>query len=245
MTELLYEKLAKQLKEKILSGEWQIGFKLPGELELTKEYGVGRSTVREALNVLQYDSLICKKDGIGAFVKSNRPMLDNPLLWLSSIGQMIKNAGYDDISCSCEISRIKADKKISGILGMSEGESVVGLRRGRIARKNNQSEVRMGFSQNMIPEYLIGDKLEQGLEGGIFEFLQKKCGITIAYADTEICGLDFTREDDCRAAGFLKSPVVVLKQLHYDLDNSPVMYSYDYLNSDSMKIRIKREKRIT
>ena len=169
----MYEKLAKQLKEKIISGEWQIGFKLPGELELTKEYGVGRSTVREALNVLQYDSLICKKDGIGAFVRSNRPMLDNPLLWLSSIGQMIENAGYDDVSCSCEISRIKADKKFSEILDVPEGEAVVCLRRGRIARKNDQSEVRMGFSKNMIPEYLIGDKLEQGLEGGIFEFLQK------------------------------------------------------------------------
>lgn len=56
MTEFLYEKLSKQLKQKILSGEWQIGFKLPGELELTKEYGVGRSTVRE-----QYLSLIYGK----------------------------------------------------------------------------------------------------------------------------------------------------------------------------------------
>ena len=68
MTEFLYEKLSKQLKQKILSGEWQIGFKLPGELELTKEYGVGRSTVREALNVLQHDSLICKKDGIHTMI---------------------------------------------------------------------------------------------------------------------------------------------------------------------------------
>lgn len=58
MAELLYEKLAKELKQKILNGEWQIGFKLPGELELTKEYGVRRSTVREALNVLRYDKIL-------------------------------------------------------------------------------------------------------------------------------------------------------------------------------------------
>ena len=48
-------------------------------------------------------------------------------------------------------------------------------------------------------------------------------GITISYADTEICGLDFSREDDCRAAGFLKSPAVVLKQLHYDSGNRPII----------------------
>ena len=243
MTEFLYEKLSKQLKQKILSGEWQIGFKLPGELELTKEYGVGRSTVREALNVLQHDSLICKKDGIGAFVRSNRPLLDNPLLWLDSIGQMIKSAGYDDISCSCDISYVKADEKISEFLNLEKGAPVICLRRGRIARRNGQSEMRMGFSKNIIPEYLIGNKLEQGLEGSIFDFFQNRCGITISYADTEICGLDFSREDDCRAAGFLKSPAVVLKQLHYDYGNRPIMYSYDYLNSDSIKIRIKREKR--
>lgn len=84
-------------------------------MELTKEYGVGRSTVREALNVLRYDNLICKKDGIGAFVRSNRPMLDNPLLWLNSIGQMIKGAGYDDVSSSCDISHMKAEKKYLNI----------------------------------------------------------------------------------------------------------------------------------
>lgn len=126
---------------------------------------------------------------------------------------------------------------------MSEGEPVICIRRGRIARRSDQSEVRMGFSKNIIPEYLIGNKLEQGFSGGILDFFQKQCGITISHADTEICGLDFSREDDCRAAGFLKSPVVVLKQLHYDLRNLPVMYSYDYLNSNSINIRIKREKR--
>ena len=128
-------KLSKQLKQKILSGEWQIGFKLPGELELTKEYGVGRSTVREALNVLQHDSLICKKDGIGAFVRSNRPLLDNPLLWLDSIGQMIKSAGYDDISCSCDISYVKADEKISEFLNLEKGAPVICLRRGENCKK--------------------------------------------------------------------------------------------------------------
>lgn len=243
MAEFLYEKLAKQLKQKILNGEWQIGFKLPGEMELTKEYGVGRSTVREALNLLQYDNLIYKKDGIGAFVRSNRPMLDNPLLCLNSIGQMIEGAGYDDVSCSCDVSYIKADKKISEKLCLPEGKLVICIRRGRIARKNNQAKVRIGFSKNIIPEYLIGNKLEKGFDGGIFDFFQNQCGIIISRADTEICGLDFSREDDCRAAGFLKSPVVVLKQLHYDARNIPVMYSYDYLNSNSINIRIEREKR--
>ena len=41
-----YEQVAEILAAKIRNGEWQIGQKLPGEIELAREYGVGRSTVR-------------------------------------------------------------------------------------------------------------------------------------------------------------------------------------------------------
>lgn len=67
---LAYQKVADELRALILSGELSPGSRLPSEPELSARYGVGRSTVREALRVLSSESLISTSRGIagGSFV---------------------------------------------------------------------------------------------------------------------------------------------------------------------------------
>src|SRR5205807_2336248 len=50
--------VARQLREAIVSGELAMGSQLPTEQELTERFGVSRSTVREALRVLQAQGLL-------------------------------------------------------------------------------------------------------------------------------------------------------------------------------------------
>ncbi|MGU3584605.1 FadR/GntR family transcriptional regulator [Rhodococcus sp. C26F] len=65
-----YAVLAEHLRNRILSGELQPGARLPGEAELTAEFGVGRSTIREALRSLASQNLITTTRGVtgGSFV---------------------------------------------------------------------------------------------------------------------------------------------------------------------------------
>ncbi|AZM51906.1 FadR family transcriptional regulator [Streptomyces sp. WAC 01529] len=58
-----YQRVAEQIEERILSGELPPGARLPGERELVRRFGVGRSTVREALRVLQSTGLIRSRPG--------------------------------------------------------------------------------------------------------------------------------------------------------------------------------------
>src|SRR3954454_5524703 len=48
-----YEQVAERLRESILSGELSPGSALPPERELCERFGVGRTTIREALRALQ------------------------------------------------------------------------------------------------------------------------------------------------------------------------------------------------
>ena len=105
-----YEELAKCLEEKIDRGEWEVGDKLPGEIELARMYGVGRSTVRETLNLLQEKGMIVKKNGSGSYVKARSMALDNPLLRLNSIGEMIRTAGYVPSSIWYRLRHLTADE---------------------------------------------------------------------------------------------------------------------------------------
>ncbi|HST38442.1 MAG TPA: winged helix-turn-helix domain-containing protein, partial [Conexibacter sp.] len=52
-----YEQVAHQLREAILDGGFAPGDELPAERELCAQFGVSRTTVREALRALQAQGL--------------------------------------------------------------------------------------------------------------------------------------------------------------------------------------------
>ncbi|HEY6757849.1 MAG TPA: FadR/GntR family transcriptional regulator [Baekduia sp.] len=54
----VYEQIADRLRESILTGELAPGSVLPSERELSERFGVGRTTVREALRALQTKGLV-------------------------------------------------------------------------------------------------------------------------------------------------------------------------------------------
>ncbi|WP_040800796.1 FadR/GntR family transcriptional regulator [Nocardia higoensis] len=67
-----YAVLADHLRDRILSGELPQGARLPSDAELTAEFGVGRSTIREALRSLASQNLITTTRGVtgGSFVST-------------------------------------------------------------------------------------------------------------------------------------------------------------------------------
>jgi len=68
----LYYQLENILREKILSGVFSAGARLPTESELIRQYGVGRITVRHALAALVKDGLIERRRRRGTFVTERK-----------------------------------------------------------------------------------------------------------------------------------------------------------------------------
>ncbi|WP_409497103.1 FadR/GntR family transcriptional regulator [Amycolatopsis sp. cmx-11-12] len=66
----LADQAARLLLERIRSGEWQLGAKLPGETTLGPQLGVGRSTVREAIRQLAGRGVLQTRQGAGVFVNA-------------------------------------------------------------------------------------------------------------------------------------------------------------------------------
>jgi len=64
----LSDVLAGRIANAITSGTFKPLSQLPSERELCEQFGVGRSTLREALKVLQENELITGRQGVGWFV---------------------------------------------------------------------------------------------------------------------------------------------------------------------------------
>ena len=65
----LYQDLARNLLEKLASGKYPVGARLPAERELAATYNVSRPTVREAMIALEVQGIVEVRVGSGAYVR--------------------------------------------------------------------------------------------------------------------------------------------------------------------------------
>ncbi len=76
---LLGEQIEDELMNYILQEPIAIGQRLPNEFELAEKFGVGRSTIREAVKGLVSKGILEVKRGSGTYVMSTRSTEDDPL----------------------------------------------------------------------------------------------------------------------------------------------------------------------
>jgi GntR family transcriptional regulator len=67
-----HEQISTWLREEIESGAYQVDERLPSENELCERFEVSRITVRRALQTLEADGFIYRRQGLGSFVADRR-----------------------------------------------------------------------------------------------------------------------------------------------------------------------------
>ena len=76
----IYRQIYNDLLEKIYSGHYAGGSRIPSENELSQVYGVSRITSKRALDLLAEQGIIIRYPGKGSFVNSNYPERGNSSL---------------------------------------------------------------------------------------------------------------------------------------------------------------------
>ncbi len=95
-----YEEVADHLREQIMTGAYQAGDRLPSIRELSEQFGVGQSTVREAIGSLKTIGLVNIRHGEGTFVA---PFNRQEIL---SLFDSIRPISNEDISYLLELRKI-------------------------------------------------------------------------------------------------------------------------------------------
>jgi GntR family transcriptional repressor for pyruvate dehydrogenase complex len=98
----LASSLVRQLSEAIRSGALKPGDRLPTEQEMTAQFGVSRTVVREAVAALTAEGLVIKRHGVGVFVETNvqnRPFRIDP----DGLGQLQEVLKVMELRMSVEV----------------------------------------------------------------------------------------------------------------------------------------------
>lgn len=95
-----YIRILNSLKQKIENGIYKDGEKLPAQEELSQEYGVSMMTLRHAMDILEQEGFIIRKQGMGTFVSKKAkdwgPVLvvEDEIQTREVLKEIISNLGF-------------------------------------------------------------------------------------------------------------------------------------------------------
>ena len=91
----LHQRILGDIEDRILSGEWQPGFRIPFEVDLAEQYNCSRMTVNKALTQLAKTGLIERRRKSGSYV--TQPRAQSAVLEIRDIKLEVQSLGlaYD------------------------------------------------------------------------------------------------------------------------------------------------------
>jgi GntR family transcriptional regulator len=239
----LYYQLENVLREKISSGTFQAGDRLPTEIELIKQFGVSRITVRQALQALDEDGLIERQQGRGTFVsnrKSRKSRFTGTIHLTGSLDELIA-MGMDTPVKVLEMNLVEADQHEAELLQLPVGTRIYRLKRLRL----NDGKP-FGLIFNYLPE-AIGAKLtmEELSSGALLHTMETKLGLNLDNAMQEI----HAELADPYVAKLLNirvgTALLSIERTVYTDKNRPVEYVHTLYRSDlyGYSVRLIRDSK--
>ncbi len=180
----LYYQLENVMREKITSGVFEAGERIPTEIDLIEQFGVSRITVRQALQSLTDDGLIERHQGRGTFVtgrKSKKRRFSGVIHLTGSLDELIE-MGMETPVKVLEMNRVDADPHEAELLQLKTGTPIYRLKRLRI--NDNRP---FGLIINYLPEE-IGSRLTVAelSSGALLHTIESKLGYNLENAEQEI-----------------------------------------------------------
>ncbi len=100
----LADEVADRIREEILSSRLEVDQKLPTEAVMSQRFGVGRSTVREAVRMLVHAGILRVQQGVGTFVEAVTG-IHEPFL------KRVKRADHEDLDEVRKLLEMKIAEK--------------------------------------------------------------------------------------------------------------------------------------
>ncbi len=233
----LTEFVADALKRTILEGNYPQGSQIPTEHELVSQLEVSRTTVREAMRMLEEDGLIVRKRGLGTFVSERAIIKD--LTQNTGITEMIEQSGRTSGSEDVRVEQAKASKKTAAALSIEKGDPVFLVERVRSA---NDTPVVWTF--DFIPINILGEKGLKNFDSkkdSLYRFFKNELGISIVRGTANLYPIEATKEIIEKLNVAVGTPILEITQTDFDNNDRAVLHSIEYHIPDSIRFFVYRK----
>lgn len=227
----LHERIAADLRRRIVSGELPVGEAVPSEAELQLRWRGSRGPVRQALATLRHEGLIAGGRGKPPTVR--RQEGDQPFDSFISFSRWAHMLGLPPGQRTIEIARRGAPADVADVLGIAEGDMVVQLRRQRLLAGEPVLVERTSFNLQWGSLLLAHDPDR----GSIYEHLIAH-GLDVGVARHTIDAVQ-ADDDDVELLGVARhAPLLRETRVAYTTDGDVFEYSDDRYRPDRVTFTI-------
>ncbi|GAB6098812.1 GntR family transcriptional regulator [Halanaerocella petrolearia] len=234
----LYILVKEKLDELIDDGTYQPGDRLPSEAKLAEKFGVSRATLREALRVLEKEGKVDRRQGVGTFIAEKAALFKSGIEELTSITETIEAMGLEAGTIGLNLELDKQFPDLSQEFEIDAQEKMATLQRTRTA-----NEEPVAYCRDFLPQKFLADDISrEEFSGSLFDYLQEESNLYITYAVADVLAVTADQLLADKLDLEEGTPLLLLKQMHYDDRDTPVLYSENYFRNDKFEFHVVRNR---
>lgn len=230
----LHAQVETLLRELIELPKYKNGGLLPKEVDLAKQLGISRNTLRQATNKLEYEGLLVRKKGVGTRVaeKTVTTQLDH---WHSFTNEMSAQ-GLSFKNYRVVVEWVDADRKIATFFNVPEATSVLKLSRLR----GDEEAPFVYFESYFHPR--IGLSGNEDFSKPLYDLLENDFHVVASLSREKLKARLATTITARRLQIGAGDPVLVRERFVYDPGDRPLEYNIGFYKADKFtyKIDIRR-----
>ena len=223
----LYDQIERNLRDLIINGHLKSGQTMPPEWDLVELYDVSRLTIRRALDELERQNWLEKKQGVGTFVR--QPTKGSLSANKLSFSEQMKAMGLLPGSKYVSHRVVAATDKVASALRIEAGEPIIEITRIRLADKKPILLETACLSTARFPSLLEKDWTKNQ---SIYQLLNEEYGVNIEAIDHIIKPVSLTETEAHYLKSKAGSPALLSEIIAYTRDGTPVEYSWSFSNGD-------------
>lgn len=222
----LYFQLKSYIEEQIETGVWEAGTQIPSELELSEQFNISRTTIRQAIGDLVNERKLERIQGRGTFV--SEISIEKQIERVSGFSQDMRMRGLVPTSDILNFEVVKANPTVAKALKINEGDDAILLKR---LRKGNDKRIALEVVYMDYRKYK--DFLSVNLANeSLYEMLAKKFAVWPKYSQQVIESIKCPAEE-AELLGIQKGdPVFYFHTTAFDQYDQPLEYTEGYYRGD-------------
>jgi GntR family transcriptional regulator len=234
----LHVQVKQALTDRMVGRTWKPGDLVPGDLELCRQLGVSRTTIRQALTELAHEGWVVRERGRGTFVAPPK-LTERAFERLSGFFEDMADLGHPPLSRVLRQEVRPADDHVAARLNIRRGAPVVEIERLRFVEEEPVVLTTTFLPQALVPGLENADLTQRSL----YEFLETECGLSLAPGQRTIEAVA-AEERTARLLGVRKgAPLVYLQSISFLEDGRPLEYYLAYHRGDRSRFEVELVRR--
>jgi GntR family transcriptional regulator len=222
----LYRQARDLLVRRIVDGEWKPGAALPSESEIAADLGVSQGTARKALDELEAEKFVVRRQGKGTFVASH----DEARI-LFQFFKLIPDSGRSEFPESqiLGVTTDTADARAAAALDLRAGTRIV-----RIERLRSLAGKVCIVESIVLPRAQFPGIEKRELPNNLYELYRSDFGVTIVRASEKLKAVAATKREAKNLDVAAGAPLLSIDRTAIAADGRPVEWRVSLCRTDTL-----------